>query len=174
MRIVLLLSPLLLAGCVIQPQTFAPTVQRRPALDGQAPKPLRQIVEMSDPDADAMIVQDIQRGDNSPWRWTGKKPTVRIFVTSVDGLTLKVHYTVPDATFRDTGPVNLTFLVNDKPLAGVAVKAPGEKRFEQAIPPEMLRANADNMFAVELDKLWVSKSDGAKLGMLLNSVELTH
>jgi hypothetical protein len=174
MRFAGLFGMLTLAGCVNQPQTFAPPVQRQPVLDGQTPKPAKQIVAMIDPDADASIVQDIQRGVSGTWRWAAKRPTVRIFATRAEGMKLKVDYTIADSTFKDTGPVKLIFFVNGQPLATVAETAAGQKLFEKPIPPEMLRANTDNLFAIEVDKVWVSKLDGAQLGFILTSVELTH
>ena len=164
----------LLTGCVNQPQTFAPPVQRQPMLDGDAPKAPKQLVTMMDPDADAAIVQDLPRGVNGPWRWAGKKPTVRIFTTNTSGYKLRVRYAIADSTFKDTGPVSLTFFVNDQPFGVVTETSTGEKLFEKPIPSAMLRANADNYLAIEADKVWVSKLDGAQLGFILTSVELAH
>jgi hypothetical protein len=170
------LSPLLpifvLAGCVSQPQTYAPPVQREPVLDGQAPKPPKHILQMSDRETDAYIVQDIPRGSADAWRWTGKRPTVRMFVGDPSGHTMIVDYSIAEATFKDTGPVKLTFYVNDQPLAIVEEAHHGVKHFEKPIPPEMLKASADNLFAVEIDKVWIAKEDGAKLGFILASVGL--
>jgi hypothetical protein len=175
MRLAVVLTALLLSvACVNQPQSFAPPIQRQPVLDGQAPKQARQVIEMADPDADAAIVQDIQHGASGPWRWTGRKPTVRLFVSSVEGRKLKVHYAIADSTFRDTGPLNLKFFVNGSLLATVAEAKPGEREFERAVPRESLRPNADNLFAIEIDKVWVSKVDGAQLGMILTSIGLTR
>lgn len=174
MRIPFLVLPLVaaLTGCISQPQTYAPPVQREPMLDGQAPKPPKHILQMSDRETDAYIVQDIPRGSTDAWRWTGKRPTVRMFVGDPNGLKLMVAYSIAEATFKDTGPVKLTFYVNDKPLATVDEKQHGVKHFEQPIPPEMLKASADNLFAIEIDKVWIAKQDGAQLGFILASVGL--
>ena len=82
-----LLSLLLvvLTGCINQPQTYAPPIQREPMLDGQAPKLPKEILRMSDRETDAYIVQDIPRGSPDAWRWTGKRPSVQVFVTDPSG-----------------------------------------------------------------------------------------
>ena len=174
MRYIFVFVAAMLAGCVNQPQSFAPNVQRRPALDGQVPKLPNPVVDMMDPDSESAIVKDIQRGGSGPWRWTGKNPEVRIFVVRTDGQNLKVRYAIAESTFRETGPVTLTFLVNGKPLGTVLEGAAGQKEFVNPIPPGMLVANTDNLFSIEIDKVFVSKLDGAQLGMILASVELTH
>ena len=174
MRSLLLVPVIVLAGCISQPQTYAPPVQREPVLNGQAPKPPKEVVRMSERETDAYIVQDIPRNSDDPWRWTGKRPTVRLFVSDPGGRKLVVEYVIAQATLKDTGPVKLTFFVNDEPLATVAEDRPGEKHFEKPVPPQMLKASAENTFAIEIDKLWIAKEDGAQLGFLLVSVGLTH
>ena len=145
---------LLVAGCISQPQTYAPPIQREPVLDGQAPKPPKQMLQMSDAETDAYIVQDIPKGaPANGWRWTGKRPTVRLYVTDPNGHKMAVDYSVAEATIKDTGPVKMTFYVNDQPLETVDEKTSGVRHFEKAIPPEMLKASADNTLAVEVDKV---------------------
>jgi hypothetical protein len=171
-----MLPPLafLLVGCISQPQTYAPPIQREPMLDGQAPKPPKHILLMSDRETDAYIIQDIPRGVADAWRWTGKRPTVRMFVGDPSGRKLVVDYSIAEATLKDTGPVNLTIFVNDQLLASVAETKHGVKHFEKPVPPEMLKASADNTFAIEIDKVWVAKDDGAQLGFILASVGLSR
>ena len=174
MRVLLTIPLALLAGCISQPQTYAPPVQREPVLDGQAPKPPKHILLMSDAETDAYIVQDIPKGSADAWRWTGKRPTVRMFIGDPSGRKLVVDYSIAEATLKDTGPVKLTFFVNDQPLATVAEKQNGVKHFEKPIPAEMLKASADNIFAIEIDKVWTAKDDGAQLGFILASVGLKN
>ena len=174
MRLAAILPFLILSGCISQPQTYAPPVQRQPMLDGNAPRPPKDMLRMSDPETDAYIIQDIPRGSVDPFRWTGKRPTVRMFVDDPGGRTLVVDYSVVNATLKDTGPVKLTFFVNDQPIGTVAEDRQGLKHFEKAVPREMLKASADNVIAIEVDKVWIAKEDGAHLGFLLGAVGLTH
>lgn len=174
MKRIVLIAPfvLLLAGCVSQPQTFAPPVQRKPVLDGQAPKPPKQVIEMKDPEADGFVVQDVKPNSGDLWRWTGKKPTFRIYVEDSRDRSLIVNFSVADGTMKDTGPIKLTFSVNDQVLDTVSIDKPGQRTFEKPVPPAMLRAGADNMVAIEIDKVWTSPVDKAQLGFILASVGL--
>ena len=174
MKPLLLIPLVLLAGCISQPQLYAPPIQREPMLDGQAPKPPKDVLKMSDLETDAYIVQDIPKGSPDPWRWTGKRPTVHLFVANPDGRKLVVDYSIAEATLKDTGPVKLTFFVNDQPLATVTEDKQGVKRFERPVPAEMLKAQADNTLAIEIDKVWIAKGDGAQLGFIIASVGLTR
>jgi hypothetical protein len=175
MRVAFFLLPaLLLAGCISQPQTYAPPVQREPMLDGKAPKPPKDMLRMSDRETDAYIVQDIPKTGVEAWRWTGKRPTVRIYVDDPGGRKFVADYSVAQATLKDTGPVKLTFFVNDKPLATVSIDHDGQKHFEHDVPPEMLKPTEDNLFAIEIDKTWTAKEDGAQLGFMLAAIGLTR
>ena len=174
MRSLLLLPVIVLTGCISQPQTYAPPIQREPVLNGQAPKPPKDILRMSERETDAYIVQDIPRESADAWRWTGKRPTVRLFVADPGGRKLVVDYSIAETTLKDTGPVTLSFFVNDQLLATVTEDRQGVKHFEKPVPPEMLKPSADNTFAIEIDKVWIAKEDGAKLGFILASVGLTR
>ena len=45
--------------------------------------------------------------------------------------------------------------------------AAGEKHFDKPVPANFLRARSVNFAALEIDKVWVSKTDGAILGFIL-------
>lgn len=125
---------------------------------------------MVEPETDAYIVQDIPRGVSGPWRWAGVRPIVRIYLTSIADSKLFVEYSVADATFKTTGPVHFKFFVNEKLVGEAHHDQPGAYTFEKLIPPQMLKANAENDLAVEVDKPWTSPEDGAKLGFILTSI----
>jgi hypothetical protein len=81
-----------------------------------------------------------------------------------------VEYSVAEATFKDTGPVHFKFFVNEKLLGEAHHDKPGAYTFEKPVPAQMLRANAENDLAVEVDKPWIAPGDGAKLGFILTSI----
>jgi len=104
------------------------------------------------------------------WSWTGKRPTVRISLRGGLSVHYIVDFSIADATFAKTGPVAVTFLVNDHALETVRYAAPGPQHFEKAVPAEWVAA--ENVVGAEVDKVWTSPDDGAKLGLILNSVGL--
>jgi hypothetical protein len=152
------------------PETYAPPVQRKPALADEAPKVAKRLLRMDEPETDLHIVQDIPRNETGSWRWAGPKPTVRIYISSTAGVRMFVEYAVAEATFKDTGPVQFKFLVNGEVAGEMRHNKPGNFTFDKLVPQTMLKTNSDNEFAVEVDKPWVSPEDGAKLGFILASI----
>jgi hypothetical protein len=167
---VLVPSLLALSACVTLPEVYAPPIQRKPALSEDAPRASKRLLRMVEPETDAYIVQDLPRGVSGPWRWAGPRPIVRIYLTSVADSKILVEYSVAEATFKVTGPVNFKFFVNEKLLGEAHHDKPGAYVFEKAVPAQMLKANAENDLAVEVDKPWTSPEDGAKLGFILTSI----
>lgn len=161
------------AACTPMPEAYAPPVQRQPALAGEAPKAAKRLLQMGDAETDAYIVQDIPKGANGPWRWAGKKPTVRIFLSNTaasdPNTVVMVEYSVAEATFKDTGPVGFQFFLNGQKIGEQRQTQPGAYTFSANAPPGLLKAG-ENDLAVEVDKPWKSPSDGAELGFILTAI----
>ena len=85
------------------------------------------LVEMSDPDPASHILKDIEPGaPGDQWRWTGRQPTVKILAATTQNLKLIVDFTLWPVAFQQTGPVALSFLVNDRVLDKIRYTTPGE------------------------------------------------
>lgn len=173
-RLGALVPVLLLGACSKEPDVFMPPVQRQPFLSDQAPKQAKRLVRMSELEADAYIVSDIPTGDNGSWRWTGKRPTVRVYLANAAGWRLTSEFSLADATMKDTGPVTLQFFVNGKPVGSQRYEKAGAYTFETPVPGELLKPSSDNDVSIEIDKMWVAPEDGAKLGFLLTSLGFTR
>jgi hypothetical protein len=163
----------LVSSCQNMPEPYAPPVQRQPFEEGR-PHRIERIVSTTDGDWLAHVVQDISPGEPSPWRWTGQKPTVKVMVRVNQGLRYVIDFVVPEATFKATGPVTITFLVNDHALDSVRYTASGEQHFEKAVPPEWVEPTKDTLVAASIDKVWTAPADGAKLGFILKRIGLTQ
>ena len=157
-------------ACVTMPESYAPPVQRKPALSEDAPVTTPGLLQMDKVETDAYIVQDIPKGETGPWRWAGPRPTVRLYLTAIADYKARVEYTVAEATFKTTGPVTLRFFVNNQLLGEQRHNLPGTFTFEKSVPYKMLKANNDNDLAVEVDKPYVAERDGAKLGFILSAI----
>lgn len=158
---------LLLGGCSRQPDWYAPPVQRKP-LTGTEFSGLGHFVAMNDPQADSYIVRDVAKTvEGGTWRWTGPKPELRFFLQAIHGLSLSVDFAIAEITIKDTGPVTLSFFINGHLLDKVRYEEHGNKHFQKPVPPEFLKANADNSVVIEPDKVWISKLDNAQLGFIL-------
>lgn len=129
------------------------------------------LLEMSGAGVSSHIVKDIDpRGPGSQWRWTKQNPTVKILAITTQDLKLNADFSLWDVAFRQTGPVELTFLVNGHTLDRIRYTAPGEKHFEKAIPPEWLATDEESTISVQIDKLYTAPQDGAKFGFILSRI----
>ncbi len=155
------------------PEPYAPPVQRQP-FENFPPQRTARVINMSDPDATVYFVQDISGKLEGTWRWCQQRPTIRIRSRTNENLKYLIDFTLPEATFRDTGPVTLSFYVNDHLLDRVQYRSPGQLHFEKPVPPEWVTPDQDSTIAAEIDKMWVSKEDGARLGFILVRMGLTQ
>ena len=171
---VILVFALGLAGCVSIPDTYAPPMERRP-VTGYASNSFGGVVSMSDPSAAAHIVKDISPTlESGAWRWTLQRPELRFAVSRAKDVKLVMDFAVPKSTFDSTGPVTISFYVNDKLLDKVRYDEPGNKHYEKPVPPEWLATDKMNTLAAEIDKLYVSPKDGMKLGFILSRAGFTE
>jgi len=169
----ILLPFFFLSGCANIPDSYAPPVQRKP-LDGTEPKPLGHFVNMGDLNATAYIVKDVADvAEAGSWRWARKRPELRFYLETIENLTYKADFSIADMLIRETGPVTISIFVNDHLLATVKSAEAEEKHFEKPVPPKFLRAKAINIVAMEIDKVWVSKTDGTVFGFILSRAGFT-
>lgn len=131
------------------------------------------MVNMDDSDAAAHFVRDIYDSGTS-WRWTRQSPAVKLKIRSLESLKYTVDFTVAEVTFKDTGPVTITFTVNDHVLDRVRITAQGHQHFEKRIPAEWLALDQYAILGAQIDKMWVSKTDGAKFGFILSRIGLVE
>ena len=158
-----------LAGCVKIPDSYAPPMQRKP-MDTIEPSTSKFFLRMSDATASNNIIGDINESiECSSWRWTKRKPTMRFQLKRVKDQVFKADLSIADQTIKDTGPVTITFVVNDHELARVTYTKAGHQPFEKAVPAEWLHAVGDNIVSMEIDKMWTAPADGVELGYILAS-----
>ncbi len=160
-------ATLMLAACKSIPDTYAPPVQRKP-LEGPDDTALRSFVNMNDPEAEAYVVRDVSKTlESGTWRWTGPRPELRFSLSATANQKLRVDFAIAESTFRQTGPVTLTFTVNGNLLDKVRYVSHGEKRFEKPAPASWLRTDVHNYVSIEVDKPWVAPTERTRLGIIL-------
>ncbi|HLH44175.1 MAG TPA: hypothetical protein VKV74_14400 [Bryobacteraceae bacterium] len=153
------------------PETYAPPEQRQP-FENFRPYRSTRLLKLSDGDTGTRIVRDIYYDPSQVWSWTGQRPTVRLPAGSNENLRYVIDFTLADATFKSTGPVTLSFYVNDHLLDSVRYTESGTKHFEKPVPPEWVAADKEATVGAEIDKVWVAKGDGQRLGFILTSIGL--
>lgn len=157
---------LVLAGCVAQPERYAPPMQRQPLI-GPDTSRIKHFIAMNDPDAEAHIIRDVRTLEGDSFRWTGQKPTLRFVLPRTRDLKFKADFSVSSETLKQTGPFHIDYYVNGRLLDRVLYDTPGEKQFEKAVPAEWLVKGGDTVVSMELDKVYVASADGARLGVTL-------
>jgi hypothetical protein len=156
----------ILCGCGNLPEPFAPPAQR-PLFE--APPEAARVLNMADADAESHFVQDISADlSGYSWRWTGKRPAIRLHPNSKQALVYSIDFAIAESTFQQTGPVTLSFFVNDHLLDRVRYATAGRRRFEKRVPAEWLVLGEDATLTAEIDKLWTPAQTGATpLGFIL-------
>jgi hypothetical protein len=161
----------LLCGCGNLPEPYAPPAQR-PFFE--APPEAARILSMADADAESHFVQDISAElEGNTWRWTGKRPTIRLHLNSNQKLVYSIDFAIVDSTFQQTGPVSVSLFVNDHLLDRVRCTSPGRRRVAKPVPVEWLEPDQNATLAAEIDKLWTPPQAGGKpLGFVLVALGL--
>ncbi len=119
------------------------------------------------------VVSDVM-GPADGWSWTGKHPVVKVLPRVNRNIQYVADLAVADATFKSTGPVTITFEVNGHKLDTVRYDQPGKFQFAQDVPEEWIVPGKDTLLGAEIDKVWTSPGDGAKLGFILTKIGITE
>jgi hypothetical protein len=158
---------MLLSGCPSIPDSYAPPIQRRP-VTGPEPPAFGHFVDMNDPNADAYILRDISdTTEGGGFRWVHERPELRFALSRIHHLKFVMDFAIPSVTLKQTGPVTISFYINEKLLDKLRCETPGEKHFEKPVPAEWLRTDTPTLVAAEIDKVYIAPQDGAKLGFVL-------
>lgn len=129
------------------------------------------LLEMSSPDLAWHIVKDLEPGAvGDQWRWTDQQPTFKILAVTINDLKLSADFTLWPVAFEQTGPVELSFRVNDRPLDKIRYTSPGPKHFEKPIPPDWLATDVESTVSLAIDKLYTAPQDGKKFGFILSRI----
>jgi len=159
---------LLCAACVRMDEWYAPPMQRKP-MAGPVVSPLRHFVSMNDPRAGDYLVRDVSATlEGNAFRWTRKRPTLRFVVQSTENLRFVMDFFLSPDTMKVTGPVTISYYINNHLLDRVRYDKPGLVHFEKPVNPEWLTAGAETLVAAELDKVYIAPADQAALGIVLS------
>lgn len=162
-----------LAACRNAPEAYAPPDQRA-LIAEERPYHIARVMNMDEPGAPARFVRDISPALAGTWRWTGQRPAIRLFMRSNEAIKYVIDFALPEATFKTTGPVTVSYRVNDHLLDTVRYNEPGPKHFEKPVPAEWIPLETESTVSAEVDKVWTSPTDGNKLGFVLVRMGLTQ
>ncbi len=159
-----------MCGCANLPDSYAPPLQR-PVFE--APPEAVRILNMADADAEKHFVQDLSPTlEANSWRWTGKRPTIHLHPGSNQRIMFSIDLAIAGIALEKTGPVTLSFFVNNRLLDRVRYMTAGRRQVERAVPAEWIDPNEDVLLAAEIDKLWSPAPDAKPLGFILHALGL--
>lgn len=144
---------LLLSGCVTMPETYAPPVQRKPVMIEEFPA-LQSRIDMNHPAAPMHLVRDVSPMlESGAWRWAYEKPTVMLSAPAEKGVRFIADITLPEVTFRQTGPVSIRVSVNGREIGSVRYAAAGDHQINLKVPDGLLMKGADTTIIMQQDKV---------------------
>jgi hypothetical protein len=173
---------LTLCACKRYPESYAPPLQRPNFED---PECWERVIHMTDVDAPDHFIADIADPLAANWRWSGKRLMVHLDVPAQEGLAqaplpqtqmqhtklaYHIEFAIPQETFRSTGPVTLTFLLDGHALDVRRYDAAGPYQFEKYVPPEWISSGGNIRLGAEIDKVF--SSQGRTYGFLLIAIGL--
>jgi hypothetical protein len=121
---------------------------------------------MDDALADDYVVRDVA-AERGAFRWAYLHPELRFRVQDSRDLKFAAELAIPEVTFKDTGPVAVSVLIEGHPLATLRCPRAGKYRIEKPVPPNWVTPGKTVHVAFETEPRWVSPLDGAQLSFLL-------
>ena len=168
MHRIIVAAALVLTGCVPGPDNYPIPPQQKAPGAGEEIRSFGEYVKSWQPDAESYFIRHIAGVEAGAWRWTHSDPELRFFVKDIRDRRFKLEIGVNDVTFRDTGPLRLSIFINGKEFDRVVYDSPGDKSYEKAVPPDMLRQKAENRVLIRVLNPWDTTDPKIKLGFILH------
>jgi hypothetical protein len=157
-----------------RPPAYPPPVQ---VVLPSGPEPLpgwenqsELLLEMSDPNANSRIVQDVFPGvSGAEWRLTGAHPRFRLQVPVAAKISFYMRFFVHAESLRARGPIAITVNINGNTFQTYRFKQAGDMEYSKAIPESWIRGPGRIDISLDVDPPW-RFPDGTTYGILLHSI----
>ena len=156
------LAAVVLAGCSTAPASYSVPEQHLPFNPLGSAR--RDYVAAGDLYAPKFFVKDIVPLEGGDWRWTRAEPELRFFLESTQRRRLLFDFNINENTFKDTGPVTISFFVNDRMLGRERYDGPGDHLFEKPVPSDWLRVGEETRVRASIENVW--RTPEGPLGIL--------
>jgi len=156
------LAVVVLAGCSTVPASYSVPEQHLPYNPLGSAR--RDYVAAGDLYAPRFFVRDIVPLEGGDWRWTRAEPELRFVVDSIDNRRLLFDFNINETTFKDTGPVTISFFVNNHLLGRERYETPGDHVFEKSVPAGWLQAGQETRVMARVENVW--RTPEGPLGIL--------
>jgi hypothetical protein len=127
-----------------------------------------EFISAGDPFAQKFFVRDVVPSDGGSWRWTAAEPELRFVLQSTRNRKLLFEFVINERTFKDTGPVKISFFVNKRLIGSETYGSPGHKSFEKPVPDEWIRPNEETRVMAQIENPWHTPQ--GDLGILIKRV----
>jgi hypothetical protein len=165
-RLLTLFLIALWSGCGGAPSY--PPPQQRAQFAESGPATLGPFVSMGGPDAKLYIVEGFASENEGVWRWAYEHPVLRFLVPEMHHPKFTMDFSLPERTFRVTGPVTLSLTLNGKFVEAARIQQAGQQSYTFDLPADAIRKDEVNLVSIVPDKVWVSPDDGTKYGYILH------
>ncbi|MBI4890056.1 MAG: hypothetical protein HY821_05470 [Acidobacteria bacterium] len=165
----LLPAVLALAACSPYPAPIPPPPQRAP-FEADHPQLLKHHFSMSEATAYRYILVGVLPllGDGG-WRWTEKRAIFQFQLPSTQNLIFNADITVPDVSFQQTGPVNITIRIDGHLLDTVHFDRDEKRLYRKPVPAAWLTTARPVQVTMEIDKL-MRTADNKTWGFIVTSL----
>ena len=140
---------------------------------GPDPSSALAFVTMDDPQVDEYLVNDISP-DHGFRRWTFTHPELRFRLKDAHHLIFAAEFTIPEVTYKVTGPVTVSYAVNGRTLGSMRCAHAGDFRLEKSVPDGLVEPDKPIRVTFETNPRWISPEDGAQLSFLLRGAGFTQ
>jgi hypothetical protein len=115
----------------------------------------RQLIAMSDPDADAHILADVFPAFDDPqWRFTGLHPRFRVELQDTSRLTFYLHFFNHREALQARGPVTITVNINGKKLLSQRFTLEGGHEVRRVVPDGFITRPGPVEIALDISPPW--------------------
>ena len=161
-QVVVVASLFLSFGC----KTDAPVRPPEQQATSYLGQPLGSFVAMNQPDATRYFVSGIFGLEAQTWRWTGREAKLRLRLNETENMKYVMKFAVPGPLIAANGPVRISIRINDTNFDELRYAKDGVYEVEKPVPSRLLKADAENIVAVEVDKP-LPGQNGPELGLIL-------
>jgi len=135
------------------------------------PQPEVRLIKMNSLDARFAVLAGVDgAGSGEERKWTDDQPRFQFRVSTLAACDLYLRYSVPEVTFRQTGPVRVTIQVNGKIFDSFVRSAPGDGEYRHPADGIIAEPFEPLIVALRIDPPYVAKDDNAKLGFQLEQI----
>ncbi len=131
------------------------------------PEPLGSFVRMNQSNAKEYFVSGIHDLEADAWRWAARRAVLRLRLRDPEDLKCVMRFAVPAAVIQRNGPVKLQIQLNGKPWEQLRYDKDGIYEWEKPVPANLLKADSENLLAIEIDKPLPPERGGRELGFIL-------